>query len=141
MCSPIGSSNMKTPRVSDFDPKAVPSLKSPLDDMPAIATHGASHPPLMPLEVTPDTSNRPALAPESTPELPPARSAEAPSVRTDVRVKRTITRYAFEFFQDQIENLKKLSLEEQLRGEKGSMSQMVREALDAYISQRQRTEA
>lgn len=52
--------------------------------------------------------------------------------RTDGR--RTITRYAFEFFQDQIETLKRLSLEQQLRGEKGSMSEMVREAMDAYIS-------
>ncbi len=141
MCSPIGSSNMKTPRVSDFDPHAMPPLKSPLDDMPAIATHAPSPSPLTPLEVTPTTSQAPALSPENTPELPPARPTEAPPVRTPVRVKRTITRYAFEFFQDQIENLKKLSLEEQLRGEKGSMSQMVREALDAYISQRQRTEA
>jgi hypothetical protein len=55
--------------------------------------------------------------------------------RTPVR-KRTITRYSFEFFQDQLETLKKFSLEEQMRGERGSMSQMVREAVDAYISKR-----
>ncbi len=78
----------------------------------------------------------PTLPHDSTPGTPPVR----PIARTPVRVKRTITRYAFEFFQDQIEQLKKFSLEEQLLGEKGSMSQMVREAVDAYISKRARTE-
>ena len=48
--------------------------------------------------------------------------------------------HAFEFFQDQLETLKSFSLDEQLRGEKGSMSQMVREAIDAYIAKRIRTE-
>ncbi len=75
----------------------------------------------------------------STPVSPPASPSDLPPVRTPVRVRRTITRYAFEFFQDQLQQLKKFSLEEQLLGEKGSMSQMVREALDAYISKRKRT--
>jgi hypothetical protein len=64
----------------------------------------------------------------------------ASPARTAVRVKRTISRYAFEFFQDQVQTLKEFSIEEQIRGEKGSMSQMVREAIDAYISRRTRTE-
>ncbi len=76
----------------------------------------------------------PTVPPE---ERPPVR----PHARTErVRVRRTITRYAFEFFQDQIETLKGFSLNEQLNGEKGSMSQMVREAIDAYIAKRKRTE-
>jgi hypothetical protein len=66
--------------------------------------------------------------------------SETPSVRTPVRVKRTITRYSFEFFQDQLEHLKKFSIEQQVRGERGSMSQMVREAIDMYISKKLRTE-
>lgn len=59
-----------------------------------------------------------------------------PPVRTPVR--RTITRYAFEFFQDQIEKLRKISLEEKIRGDKGSMSEMVREALDDYLAKKSR---
>jgi len=51
-----------------------------------------------------------------------------------------IRRYAFEFFQDQIEKLRDFSLEEKLRSEKGSMSEMVREAVDMYIAKRNRTE-
>ncbi|MFN0072427.1 MAG: hypothetical protein ACKVVP_13165 [Chloroflexota bacterium] len=49
---------------------------------------------------------------------------------------RVTTRYPFEFFQDQIETLRKLSLEEKMRGERGSMSEMAREAFDMYITKR-----
>src|SRR4051812_40111408 len=45
---------------------------------------------------------------------------------------RNITRYAFEFFQDQVDTLKQWSLDEKQSGQKGSMSQMVREAMDMY---------
>ena len=64
------------------------------------------------------------------------------SVRTNARtpVRRVITRYAFEFFQDQIENLRKMSLEEKQRGEKGSMSEMVRKAVDMYLSKKRPNE-
>ncbi len=61
-----------------------------------------------------------------------------PSDRTPGR--RTITRYAFEFFQDQVESLRRFALEEKRRGEKGSMSQMVREAIDLYLARRHRTD-
>ncbi len=130
---------MKAPRTSDFDPKAA-TLKSPLDDMPAIvapppaAEAGPAVPAVGLIRTGMINPGAPTL--ESTPGGPP----EPPPVRTPVRVKRTITRYAFEFFQDQIERLKKFSLDEQLVGEKGSMSQMVREALDSYIANRMRTE-
>lgn len=128
----IGSLSMKEPRVNDFDPKA-PQLKSSLEDMPPIANPS--------IRTAKETLRRvasgtgPSLL-EATRESPSVSTPEPPPVRTPVRVKRTITRYAFEFFQDQIETLKKFSLDEQLSGEKGSMSQMVREALDAYIAKR-----
>ncbi len=51
--------------------------------------------------------------------------------------KRPIkTRQAFDIYVDQVESLKKLSIEQQLQGEKGSMSAMVRDALDAYLAKR-----
>jgi hypothetical protein len=127
---------MKEPRVNDFDPNATPQLKSPMDDMPVIG----KPPPMIAETAAHDSMKKKEeqviVSFESTPAVPPA----PPPVRTPVRTKRTITRYAFEFFQDQIETLKRFSLEEQLRGEKGSMSQMVREALDAFISKRRRME-
>jgi hypothetical protein len=68
------------------------------------------------------------------------RINDSTSVRTSVRIstKRIKTRYAFEFFQDQLEQLKQFSLDEKLVGEQGNMSAMVRDALDAYITKRNR---
>jgi hypothetical protein len=61
--------------------------------------------------------------------------------RTPVRpYARTLTRMPFEIYRDQHATLKRFSLEEQARGERGSMSQMVREALDMYISKRRNEE-
>jgi len=92
--------------------------------------------------------NLPSIAPKgarsSTPEgelaraRPKARNrSQNSSTRTSVRpYARTLARIPFEIYKDQHDALKQLSLEEQTRGEKGSMSQMVREALDAYINRR-----
>ena len=127
---------MKTPRIKDFDPtQSAPELGSPLDNMPAIQpptdvapmAHAADG------EVTTITDSTPV------PPSPGLRPSGGPTVRTPVR--RTITRYAFEFFQDQLENLRRFALDEKIRGEKGSMSQMVREAIDAFIAKRHRTDA
>jgi hypothetical protein len=52
--------------------------------------------------------------------------------------RRTTTRYPFELYQDQVDTLKTLSLEEKAIGEKGSMSQMVRDALDEYLAKRKK---
>jgi hypothetical protein len=62
-----------------------------------------------------------------------------PSVRPPVR--RTLRRHPFEFYQDQLEALKQFSLTDQLNGEKGSMSEMVRDAVDEYISRRRHAQA
>jgi len=72
----------------------------------------------------------------------PVQTRRGASVPPDVRPygrfpgQRVTTRYPFEFFQDQIESLRRFSLEEKMRGEKGSMSQMAREAFDMYIAKR-----
>ena len=68
---------------------------------------------------------------------PIERTENRPHVRTPVR--RQLTRYAFEFYQDQVEELRNLSLEEKMQGGKGSMSEMVREAIDAYLTLKKRT--
>ena len=44
--------------------------------------------------------------------------------------KRIITRNSFEIYEDQKESLRKLSLQEKMEGKLGSMSQMVRDAID-----------
>lgn len=123
---------MKTPRLEDFDPnQVVPQLSSPMDEMPPIKPPASPESPNPPLPQEPTTQHESSVTPE-------VRPSGVPYARTSVR--RTITRYAFEFFQDQIESLRRFSLEEKTRGEKGSMSEMVREALDMYIAKRHRTE-
>ena len=62
------------------------------------------------------------------------------NVRPSVRPYAVITRYAFEFYQDQLDWLRTTSLEEKTRGEQGSMSKMVREALDLYITKKKQKE-
>src|SRR5437879_8493429 len=72
-----------------------------------------------------------AVEPEPS---PPPRAEERPYGRTPLR--RTLARVPFEIYQDQLETLRRFSLEEKTRGEKGSMSEMVRAALDTYIIER-----
>ncbi len=69
----------------------------------------------------------------------PTRMAtvERPSVRPSVRVEqRVLKRHPFEFYHDQLDALKQLSLTDQIAGGRGNMSEMVREALDAYLAKR-----
>ena len=119
---------MKTPRVTDFDPDAkAPSLKSPLEGMPTI-----------------DKPLRPALQdspPQDAERLvtpPPQVIPERSNARTPVRQsgKRIITRNSFEIYEDQMDALRKLSFAEKMEGKLGSMSQMVRDAIDTYLTER-----
>ncbi len=107
---------MKQPRTNDFDPNAKSrDLKSPMADFPAI-----EHP------------QQVQQAPVSDPG-PPGRPGR--DVQTITTGKRKIkSRHAFDIYEDQVEELQKLSLEDRMRGGAGSMSAMVREALDDYIA-------
>jgi hypothetical protein len=58
---------------------------------------------------------------------PPTYPSATPKKR---EIKR---RQPFDVYQDQVDLLKKLSLRDQMNGEIGSMSRMVREALDNYL--------
>src|SRR5687767_14346341 len=136
---------MKKPRVEDFDPNAAPPLASPLENLPVIEPpkQRANLAPVVPLKGTntPQPTSNKGDAKKKTIETASQRETR-PNAPPPVRpygstpVRRVITRYAFEFFQDQIETLRNFSLEEKLRGEKGSMSEMVREGIDMYISKR-----
>jgi hypothetical protein len=72
---------------------------------------------------------------------PEPRQVATEEMPTPVRASaRTLARIPFEIYQDQHATLKQFSLGAQTRGEKGSMSQMVREALDVYIAGRRRSQ-
>lgn len=111
---------MKQPRTSDFDPKANSKpLKSSMDDMPSI-----EKPPLLSKTDVP-----PAPAPAVQPVLPVRDVLLSPTGRRKIK-----SRHPFDIYEDQVDELKQLSLEDRMRGGNGSMSAMVREALDNYIS-------
>jgi len=111
---------MKTPRTSDFDPAAKErELKSSMDDFPAI-----------------ERTNQVRLSDRSQEPVPPV--PVVPGVRvvpSSATGKRQIKRrQPFDIYEDQDDELRKLSLEDRMQGGQGSMSKMVREALDDYIA-------
>ncbi len=111
---------MKTPRVSDFDPNAkARQLKSSLDSMPAI---GKPDKPPAPVP-KPQEKRSPAVAPK------PKTIAKEPA-------KRPYVRRTFDFYDDQIEYLKRESLQERLAGNDIGMNSMIREAIDDWIKKR-----
>jgi hypothetical protein len=54
-------------------------------------------------------------------------------VRAVRPVRRQTRRHAFDFYDDQIERLRGLSMQDRLQGGDGSMSRMVREAIDQFL--------
>ena len=114
---------MKTPRTEGFDPNAQQPkpLASSLDTMPAIEKQPAQ----LPVPATPVSDTRTPVHP-----VLPVRD-----VRPDQAVRRKIkSRHPFDIYEDQADTLKQLSIEDRMRGGAGSMSAMVREALDDYFA-------
>jgi hypothetical protein len=100
---------MKKPRIEDYDPNARErKLQSSMDDLPSIQPR----------------ANR------GERKEPADQQSVRPSVRAYVRKK---TRWPFQIFQDQLDDLQQLSRDAKDQGEGGSMSEMVREALDDYL--------
>jgi hypothetical protein len=71
--------------------------------------------------------------------------AEVKSVRPSARPpvlpvqgRRTMRRHPFEIYDDQYQTLRSISLEEKMQGGLGSMSAMVRDAIDAFIEKRRK---
>src|SRR3954453_9121443 len=124
---------MKTPRVNDFDPDAkVPTLKSSLDNMPSIIKPKPTPlPEQAPTEQQPN-QEAPERSASRTPVRPNGAAHRLPS--PSEALKREIkTRHPFDIYQDQLDLLRKLSLKDKIKGEIGSMSAMVREALYNYL--------
>jgi hypothetical protein len=71
-------------------------------------------------------------------DVPAKRPADEAATRPDDAQagRREFIRRGFEWYADQLRALKKLSLEEQMEGKPGNMSQMVRDALDDYLKKR-----
>jgi hypothetical protein len=107
---------MKQPRTSDFDPNARErKLKSSMEDLPSIDK--------------PVLSATDHASPVGSPVLP-VRDVP-PSLFNKRKMKQ---RHPFDIYTDQYDELKQLALEDRMRGGAGSMSAMVREAIDEYIA-------
>ncbi len=106
---------MKTPRVDAFvaNKKQVSELKSSLENMPVIE------------------KPKPAVK-----QPAPGRPAYQTQTGTDSPRRKIKTRHPFDIYEDQLEELRKLSMEDRMQGGYGSMSAMVREALDVYIAKK-----
>ena len=110
---------MKKPNLEDFDINAKPrALGSPLDGMPNIQK------PLSAPQVPSSPRNR------QEQEVP--ERANAPTV-VRVNVKRIITRNSFEIYEDQMDSLRERSFQDKRQGKLGSMSAIVRNAIDEYL--------
>lgn len=111
---------MKQPRVSDFDPRAQEhQLKSSFDHFPTIEK------PVQPPAMDDIRTGVPPVLPVR--DVRPTGSAGRRKIKS---------RHPFDIYEDQVEALRILSMEERMRGGMGSQSAMVREALDEYIAKR-----
>lgn len=118
---------MKQPRTSDFDPSAKErDLKSSMEGFPAIEQPKQTQLPAHAQE--PDRPGLPALPDRDVLSTVPGR-------------RRIKPRHGFDVYEDQVEILKQLALEDRMRGGLGSQSAMVREAIDDYIAKVRSTPA
>ncbi len=104
----------------------------PPTDLPAQVgtdSHEARQP------VTHESPKSSSYLPAITEDARPPRTGSTPP--TPVR-RRTMVRHPFEVYQDQVQQLRELALQERMNGGAGSMSKMVRDAIDRMIEERRR---
>lgn len=125
---------MKTPRVEDFypDAKPVPSLSSPMDNLPTIQK------PLPPkkdgvLKQEASEGIQPVPPYPVRDVVPRTSTVSHPVPRTRRKIKQ---RHPFDIYEDQYETLKQISDAEKDQGLPGSMSAMVRKGIDMYLEAR-----
>src|SRR4051812_41432201 len=87
---------------------------------------------------TPQVAEVPVtIAPQNQQQQSDQPTPERANARTPVRsnTKRIITRNSFEIYEDQMDSLRELAYREKREGRIGSMSAMVREAVDSYLKE------
>lgn len=84
----------------------------------------------------------PPIAPQENAKTPNRQASQQEGVRPNAPTplrpngRRILTRNSFEIYEDQMDALRKVSLNEKMNGRLGSMSNMVREAIDEYLHKR-----
>ncbi len=120
---------MRKPRPQDFDPSYEAS-KSPKPDKIDISGTVPIKPRLTGKENI--ESNRSEMRTEN-------RTEEHPEIRSELRsvklpIKRRTKRYSFEFYDDQIQQIRLIKIQTEMNGETIAMSEIVRQALDRYLN-------
>ncbi len=92
-------------------------------------TEPAAQEPPPPGEATTPVDAQPAPAPEPPRPVRPGRP-----------LKRQMIRHPFELYMDQLDRLREVAEEQRQRGEAGSMSKMVRDAIDRYLDEQSPTD-
>jgi hypothetical protein len=120
---------MRNPRPQDFDPSHKES-RSPKPDKIDISGTIPIKPRLSDQE--PIKSNRSEIRTEN-------RTEEHPEIRSELRsvklpIKRRTKRYSFEFYDDQIQQIRLIKIQTEMNGETIAMSEIVRQALDKYLN-------
>ncbi len=116
---------MKKPQIEDYATSSDALSKYSLGDMPSIQTRHQRG-------VSAATSH------EQQTQKANARVSVDANTRSGER--RKISRASFEVYDDQVNRLRRRSLEEKLNGGTLSMSEMVRDAIDRYLSEQGRGE-
>ncbi|MDP9469960.1 MAG: hypothetical protein M3Q71_04740 [Chloroflexota bacterium] len=76
-----------------------------------------------------------------TPPAPPAPAQDVPApVRPGRPLRRQMIRHPFELYMDQLDRLREVAQQQRQRGETGSMSKMVRDAIDRYLDEQPSTD-
>ena len=120
---------MRNPRPQDFDPSYKVSRSPKPEKIDISGTvpikprlSGKEHFKTNRSEMR--TENRTEDHPEIRPEL---RSVKLP-------IKRRTKRYSFEFYDDQIQQIRMIKIQTEMKGESISMSEIVRQAIDRYLN-------
>jgi hypothetical protein len=103
-----------------------------IDHEPKAQSPAPAHSPVHPSASEPSSSETQSTT-KPKPHLP-ERANVATLERPNGR--RIITRNSFEIFEDQMESLRRIAFQDKMEGKLGSMSAMVREAIDTYLLQR-----
>jgi hypothetical protein len=129
---------MKKPRPQDFDPgyKEKKPFKPEEVDLSGVIG----------IKPKPEIFNKPQNTKYSVQdERTEIRTKERTEIRSENRsvelpIKRSTKRYSFEFYEDQIAEVKKIKIETEMNGQNIALSEIVRNALDLYFKTVWKTE-
>ena len=120
---------MRKPRPQDFDPGYKASGSPKPEDIDISGS----------VPIRPRLTDEEHIKPHRTEKRTENRTEEHAEIRSEFRsvrlpVKRRTKRYSFEFYDDQIQQIRMLKIKTEMNGESIAMSEIVRQAIDQYLN-------